>query len=56
MDMWVKTACGATTCVGEISDPETISVTLTAGTTYFLFLRYSYPDDSSPITVSVSSP
>lgn len=56
VDLWVKTSCGATTCVGSASQPEVASMTLTAGTTYCLFVRYDYPDDNAAISVTVSSP
>ncbi len=56
VDMWLKTTCGSTTCVGSASQLEIISTTLTAGTTYYLFVRYDYPDDTAAISITVSSP
>ncbi len=50
--MWVSAACDGT-CLSYIDDPEELSVTLTAGTTYFLFVEpYATPNT---VTVSVSS-
>ncbi|MBL8920507.1 MAG: hypothetical protein JNJ54_16710, partial [Myxococcaceae bacterium] len=56
VDMWLKSSCGATTCLGEVGDPEVISTTLTAGQTYYLFVEFNYPGGTGNVTVSVTSP
>ncbi|MBL8940297.1 MAG: hypothetical protein JNM69_37470 [Archangium sp.] len=52
--MWVSTACDGTCGAGAyVDDPEVLSMSLTAGTTYFLFVEpYSA---AGPITVTLST-